>query len=89
MFDIGSTSTVMEYLSYLEYSWLLHFVPKFSHSLKKQMMNDPVMGYLTNFTSNPLRKVLCTSATRSVPNPEGLAGMTRFLAASFVCTTTS
>jgi uncharacterized protein len=38
MFDIGATSTVMEYLSYLEYSWLLQFVPKFSHSLKKQLV---------------------------------------------------
>ena len=39
MFEIGSTSTVMEYLSHLEYSWLLQFVPKFSHSLKKQLIN--------------------------------------------------
>jgi predicted AAA+ superfamily ATPase len=39
MFEIGSTSTIMEYLSYLEDSWLLQFVPKFSHSLKKQLIN--------------------------------------------------
>jgi len=39
LFDIGSTSTVMEYLSHLEYSYLLHFVPKFSYSLRKQIAN--------------------------------------------------
>jgi uncharacterized protein len=39
LFDIGSTSTVMEYLSHLEYSYLLHFVPKFSYSIRKQIAN--------------------------------------------------
>jgi len=38
-FGIGATSTVMEYLSHLEYSYLLHLVPKFSYSVKKQMVN--------------------------------------------------
>ena len=39
LFKIGSTSTVMEYLSHLEYSYLLQFVPKFSYSLRKQIAN--------------------------------------------------
>jgi uncharacterized protein len=39
LFEIGSTSTVMEYLSHLEHAWLLHFVPKFSYSLRKQLIN--------------------------------------------------
>jgi predicted AAA+ superfamily ATPase len=39
LFEIGSTSTVMEYLSHLEYSYLLQFVPKFSYSLRKQLAN--------------------------------------------------
>jgi len=39
LFGIGATSTVMEYLSHLEYSYLFHFVPKFSYSLRKQMVN--------------------------------------------------
>ncbi len=39
LFEIGSTSTVMEYLSHLEYSYLLQFVPKFSYSLRKQIVN--------------------------------------------------
>lgn len=39
LFEIGSTSTVMEYLSHLEYSYLFQFVPKFSYSLRKQIAN--------------------------------------------------
>jgi predicted AAA+ superfamily ATPase len=39
LFEIGSTSTAMEYLSHLEYSYLLQFVPKFSYSLRKQIAN--------------------------------------------------
>jgi predicted AAA+ superfamily ATPase len=39
LFEIGSTSTVMEYLAHLEFSYLLQFVPKFSYSLRKQMVN--------------------------------------------------
>jgi predicted AAA+ superfamily ATPase len=39
LFEIGSTSTVMEYLSHLEYAYLLHFVPKFSYSIRKQLVN--------------------------------------------------
>lgn len=39
MFNIASTSTIMEYLSHLEYSYLLQFVPKFSYSIRKQLVN--------------------------------------------------
>lgn len=38
-FGIKSTSTVMEYLSYLEESYLFQFIPKFSYSVKKQSIN--------------------------------------------------
>lgn len=37
--EIKSTSTVMEYFSYLEESWLFFFVPKFSYSQRKQLIN--------------------------------------------------
>jgi len=37
--EIKPTSTVMEYFSYLEESWLFFFVPKFSYSQKKQLVN--------------------------------------------------
>ena len=39
LFGVGATSTIMEYLSHLEYSYLFYFVPKFSYSLRKQMVN--------------------------------------------------
>lgn len=39
LFGIGATSTVMEYFSYLEQTWLLHFIPKFSYSFRKQSIN--------------------------------------------------
>ena len=39
LFGIGATSTVMEYFSYLEQTWLLHFIPKFSYSARKQSVN--------------------------------------------------
>jgi predicted AAA+ superfamily ATPase len=39
LFNIASTSTIMEYLSHLEYAYLFQFVPKFSFSLRKQLVN--------------------------------------------------
>jgi len=39
LFEVGATSTIMEYLSHLEYSYLFFYVPKFSYSLKKQLVN--------------------------------------------------
>lgn len=39
LFGIGATSTVMEYFSYLEQTWLMHFIPKFSYSVRKQSIN--------------------------------------------------
>lgn len=39
LFGVGATSTVMEYFSHLEQTWLLHFVPKFSYSMRKQSIN--------------------------------------------------
>jgi predicted AAA+ superfamily ATPase len=39
LFEAGATSTVLEYLSHLEMSYLLFFVPKFTYSLKQQALN--------------------------------------------------
>ena len=39
LFEVGSTSTIMDYLSYLEYTYLFHFIPKFSYSSRKQLVN--------------------------------------------------
>lgn len=37
--EFKATSTVMEYFSYLEESWLFFFIPKFSYSQRKQLIN--------------------------------------------------
>ena len=39
LLGIKTTSTVMEYLSYLELGYLFFYVPKFSYSVRKQMIN--------------------------------------------------
>lgn len=39
LFDVGSTSTITEYLSLLQDSYLLQLVPKFDYSLRKQIAN--------------------------------------------------
>jgi len=39
LFEIGATSTVMEHLSHMEAAYLFHFIPRFSYSLRKQMVN--------------------------------------------------
>ena len=37
--NIKATATVLEYFSFLEDAYLVHFMPKFSYSLKVQMVN--------------------------------------------------
>lgn len=39
LFNFGSTSSVTQFLSFLEESYLLFTLPKFDYSLKKQMVN--------------------------------------------------
>ncbi|WP_293786408.1 ATP-binding protein [uncultured Pedobacter sp.] len=39
VFGIRSTTTILEFFSYLENTYILQFVPKFSYSLKIQMRN--------------------------------------------------
>jgi predicted AAA+ superfamily ATPase len=39
MAGISATSTIMEYFSHLESSYLFHFVPRFSYSARSQMIN--------------------------------------------------
>ncbi len=36
---IAATSTIMEYFSYLESAYLFYFVPRFSYSIKSQLIN--------------------------------------------------
>ncbi len=39
IFQIGSSSSIMDYLSYFTDAWLFFFVPKFSYSHKVQLVN--------------------------------------------------
>jgi len=39
LIGVGSTNTITEYLSYLEDSYLVHFIPKFDYSHRKQLVN--------------------------------------------------
>jgi predicted AAA+ superfamily ATPase len=39
LFEVGSTVTITDYLSHLEDSYLFCYVQKFSHSVRKQMIN--------------------------------------------------
>jgi len=47
LFEVGSTNTITEYLSYLEETYLLHLVPKFSYSMRKQIAN-PRKAYVVD-----------------------------------------
>ncbi len=47
-FQISSSSTVMEYLSYFVNAWLFFFVPRFSYSLKVQSVNPKKVYAIDN-----------------------------------------
>jgi Predicted ATPase (AAA+ superfamily) len=56
LFPIKATSTILEYFSYFNDSYLLHFVPQFSYSLKTQLRN-PKKVYCNDmgiFTENSI-----------------------------------
>jgi uncharacterized protein len=45
--NVGATSTIIEYISYLEDAYLIFSIPKFSYSLKVQSVN-PKKIYAVN-----------------------------------------
>jgi predicted AAA+ superfamily ATPase len=47
-FNLGSTNSAISFVSYLEDSYLLFSVPKFSHSLKKQSVNPKKIYAIDN-----------------------------------------
>jgi predicted AAA+ superfamily ATPase len=48
VFSIGSSSSIMEYLSYFSNAWLFFFVPKFSYSHKVQIVNPKKVYAIDN-----------------------------------------
>ena len=59
--NIKTATTVLDYFSFLEESYLVHFMPKFSYSLKAQMIN-PRKIYITD---TGMIKVASTSFTQN------------------------
>jgi len=51
-FDLGSTNTVIDFISYFEDSYLLFTVPKFNYSLRKQLVNQKKVYSIDNGLSN-------------------------------------
>jgi predicted AAA+ superfamily ATPase len=51
-FGLGSTNTAISFVSYLEDSYLLFTVPKFSYSLKKQSVNPKKIYVIDNGLAN-------------------------------------
>ena len=48
IFQIGSSSTIMEYLTYFSDAWLFFFIPRFSYSNKVQMVNPKKIYCIDN-----------------------------------------
>ena len=48
IFKIGSATTIINYLSYLEDSYLIFIIPRFSYSLKKQAVNPKKIYSIDN-----------------------------------------
>ena len=59
--NIKTATTILDYFSFLEESYLVHFMPKFSYSLKAQMIN-PRKIYITD---TGMIKVASTSFTQN------------------------
>lgn len=52
LFCLGSTSSVVSFVSYFEDSYLLFAIPKFDYSLKKQLVNPKKVYSIDNGLSN-------------------------------------
>lgn len=52
LFQLGSTSSAVSFVSYFEDSYLLFTVPKFDYSLKKQLVNPKKVYSIDNGLSN-------------------------------------
>jgi uncharacterized protein len=48
IFQIGSSSSIMEYLTYFADAWLFFFIPKFSYSIKVQVVNPKKIYCIDN-----------------------------------------
>jgi len=68
LLQIKATSTVLEYLSYLEQAWLFFFIPKYSHSLKAQAVNPKKVYCIDNGLINANSKSFSEDFGRKLEN---------------------
>ena len=54
MIGLGSTTTVSDYFSYLENTYLLFLLPKYDYSLKRQMQSNKKLYMIDNALANQL-----------------------------------
>ena len=66
--QIKATSTVLEYLSYLEQAWLFFFIPKYSRSLKAQAVNPKKVYCIDNGLINANSKSFSEDYGRKLEN---------------------
>lgn len=78
MFNLGSATTVMSYISYLEDSYLLFSVPRFSFSMKKQLANPKKIYAIDNALSIANSVSFASDSGRMLENLVFLALRRRF-----------
>ena len=66
--SIGATSTVLSWFSHLELSYLVSFVPRFSHSTKAQLINPRKVYAIDLGLVNVVSSVLTEDAGRKLEN---------------------
>jgi len=66
--QLRATSTVLEYLGYLEQSWMFFFIPKFSYSLKSRALNPKKVYCIDNGLINANTKSMSADLGRKLEN---------------------
>ncbi len=66
--NIKSTSTVLEFLSYFEQSYLIQLVPKFSYSTKVQLVNPKKVYFIDNALSESIAMNFTKDRGRKLEN---------------------
>jgi len=67
-FGLGSTNSVISFISYFEDSYLLFTVPKFDYSFKKQLVNPKKIYSIDNGLSNVNSTSFCKDRGRMLEN---------------------
>lgn len=68
LFSVGSSNTLIDYLSFFENSYLLFSVPKFSYSIKKQIYNPKKIYSIDTGFTNALSLSFSEDSGRKLEN---------------------